>query len=92
MRKVLHAVQMSDYPGKINEVQLFYFQYFGNYPANIELFKNNNRKTRKRCEICSKLTIKTPQRCKCRRSGISFVNFEHISQLFLVVLLLTLNK
>ena len=26
------------------------------------LFKVNNRNTRKRCEICSKLTIKTPER------------------------------
>ena len=31
-------------------------------PANISLFKVNNRNTRKRCEICSKLTIKTPER------------------------------
>ena len=29
--------------------------------ANIYLFKVNNRNTRKRCEICSKLTIKTPE-------------------------------
>ena len=33
-----------------------------NYPANICLFKVNNRNSRKRCEICSKLTIKTPER------------------------------
>ena len=32
-----------------------------NIPANIHLFKVNNRNTR-RCEICSKLTIKTPER------------------------------
>ena len=31
-------------------------------PANIYLFKVNNRNTRTRCEICSKLTIKTPER------------------------------
>ena len=31
-------------------------------PANIYLFKVNNRKTRKRCEICSKLTMKIPER------------------------------
>ena len=30
-------------------------------PANINLFKFNNRNTRKRCEICSKLAIKTPE-------------------------------
>ena len=32
------------------------------YPAGIYLFKVNNRNTRTRCEICSKLTIKTPER------------------------------
>ena len=40
------------------------------FPANIYLFKVNNRNTRKRCEICSKLTIKTPERSE------SIVNFE----------------
>ena len=30
--------------------------------ANIYLFKVNNRNTKKRCEICSELTIKTPER------------------------------
>ena len=29
-------------------------------PANIYLFKVNNRNTRKRCEIFSKLTVKIP--------------------------------
>ena len=29
-----------------------------NFPANIHFFKVNNRRTRKRCEICSKLTLK----------------------------------
>ena len=32
------------------------------YPANINMFKVNNRSTRTRCEICSKLTIKTSER------------------------------
>ena len=31
-------------------------------PAGIYLLKVNNRNTRARCEICSKLTIKTPKR------------------------------
>ena len=31
-------------------------------PANIYLFIFNNRNTRKRCEICLKLTIKVPDR------------------------------
>ena len=34
--------------------------YYSLYPAKIYLFKVNNRNTRKRCEICLKLTIKTP--------------------------------
>ena len=31
------------------------------FPAKIFLFKVNSRNTRKMCEICSKLTIKTPE-------------------------------
>ena len=31
-------------------------------PAGNYMFKVNNRNTRTRCEICSKLTIKTPER------------------------------
>ena len=37
-------------------------------PANSYLFKVNNRNTRKRCEICSKLTIKTPDELFCENS------------------------
>ena len=32
------------------------------YPAGKYLFKVNNKSTRARCEIFSKLTIKTPER------------------------------
>ena len=31
--------------------------------------------------MCSKVTIKIPERRQWRRSGISIVNFEHISHL-----------
>ena len=31
------------------------------YPAGKYMFKVNNRNTKTRCEICSKLTIKTPE-------------------------------
>ena len=61
-------------------------------PANIYLFKVNNRNTRKKCEICNKkFTIKKPQRRQWRHSGV-FVNFEHISHLFPVLLLYTLDE
>ena len=39
-----------------------YRQNYKLYPAGIYLLKVNNRNTRTRCEICSKLTIKTPER------------------------------
>ena len=56
------------------------------FPVGIYLLKVNNRNTRTRSEICSKLTIKTPK----RRQWI-IVNFENISHLVLVFLLLTLS-
>ena len=37
------------------------------------------------------LTKKTPQEHQGRRSGVFIVNFEHISHLVLMFLLLTLN-
>ena len=54
-----------------------FFLIFCNNPAGNYIFKSNNRNIRTRCEICSKLAIKTPER------------FEHISHLVLVLLLLT---
>ena len=60
-------------------------------PAGIYLLKVNNTNTRARCGTCSKLTIKTPERRQWCRSGLFIVNFEHISHLVLVLLLLTLN-
>ena len=53
-----------------------------NNQAGIYLIKIINKSTKKRCEICSKLTI---------TFGVFIVNFEHISHLVLVSLLLTLN-
>ena len=60
--------------------------------ANIYLLKFSNRNTRKRCETCSKVTVKTTEWRQWCRSGVFIVNFEHISLLFLVFLLLNLNK
>ena len=56
------------------------------------MFKGNNRNTRLKCEIYSKLTIKTSERRQWRSSGVFIVNFEHISHLVLVFLLLTLSS
>ena len=40
----------------------------GNY-----MFKVNNRNTRTRCEWCSKITIKKPERCHCFSADIAQV-------------------
>ena len=69
----------------------YYLNMFSDFPAGIYLLKVENRNTRTRCEICSKLTIKTPERrhwCCC---GAFIVNVDHFSHLFLLFLLLTLN-
>ena len=44
------------------------------------MFKVNNRNTRTRCEIWSKLTIKTPERRYFTPCSIAFVvNFEQVN-------------
>ena len=54
---------------------------------DINIIPTNNRSTRKRCGIFSKLMVKLPeQRCLWRCSGVFIVNFERISHHF------TLNK
>ena len=58
-------------------------------PTEREGVQVNNRNTRKRCELCSKLTIKTAEQCQWRYSGV--FNFKHISHLFLLLPLLTLK-
>ena len=65
------------------------------FPVGICLLKVNTSNTRTRCKICSKLTIKTPERrqlANWRRSGVLIVNFEHILHLVLVLLVLTLSR
>ena len=57
---------------KIVDLNVFYV------PVSISQRKN----TRQRCEISSKLTIKTPGRC----NRVFTVNFEHISHLCLLYL------
>ena len=43
------------------------------YPVGLYLLKVSNRNTRILCEICSKLTIKNPEK---RRSGVFIKNFS----------------
>ena len=82
---------------KTRNCNLFYFEYvpikhdISWHPNPQILLKVNNRNTRTRCEICSKLTIKTLEWRHWRLSGVFIVNFEHISHLALLFLKLTLS-
>ena len=53
-------------------------------PVGINLFRV---KTRARCKIISKLTMKTPERQNQRRFGVLIGNFEQIIDLILNALL-----
>ena len=57
------------------------------FSAKIFLVQSPQWNTRRKCEICSKLTIKTPEQRHWRCSGVLNVNFEHVSHLFLMFLL-----
>ena len=56
MRNFQHSYIFT-YPPIYNDTD-----FSGSLSAGIYLLKVNNRNTRTRCEICSKLTIKTPER------------------------------
>ena len=47
------------------------------HAANIYLLKVNNKNSRKRIQICSRLITNTPERHYLRRSGDFIVNPEH---------------
>ena len=64
----------------ISERLLLYV--FISSPENIYLCKDNNKNTWKRCKICSKLTIKIPERRHWSCPWIFIINFEQISQIF----------
>ena len=57
------------------------------FPASMYLLKVNNRNTRTRWDICSKLAIKIPGQYQWHCFGVFTVNFEWISHLDLVFFL-----
>ena len=59
-------------------------------PACIYSSNVNNENARTVCEICSKLTIRTPERR--RHFGVFDVYSEQISLIVLIISLLTFNK
>ena len=78
-----------DYQKRIqNPVTQLIFTCLKSTIETLEICSKLTLKTLERREICSKLTLKTPE----RRPSVFVVNFKHSSHLFLVFLLLTLNK
>ena len=55
------------------------------------MFKVNNRNTRTRCEICSKLTIKIPERCHWQVNA-GWDNVVIICQKYYVEIILKINQ
>ena len=45
------------------------------HPAGNYMFEVNNKNTKRKCEICSKLTIKTTEQCQWRQ--LLFLNILH---------------
>ena len=75
-----------------NIIKMYPIEKSHSFPVNIYLLQVNNKNTQKRCEIYSKLTIRTPERRRWSWSVIFIVNFEQILHLFVVFLLFTLNR
>ena len=77
---------MNSWTTKVSKCTMFQYKQSS---AGIHLLKVNNRNTRTRCEIYSKLTIKTPERHHdvVLASLLLTMNISHI-----LFLLLTLNK
>ena len=63
-------------------VRVNLLSFLNDNPVGNNIFKVNNRNTRTRCKICSKLTIKTPEIRHWCRSGVFIVNFEHVYPFF----------
>ena len=57
---------------------IFKSRFHLGYLAGIYLLKVKKETLEQMCEICSKLTIKTPKRRQWHSFGVFIVNFEHI--------------
>lgn len=69
------------------------FAFYVQFPnQQYLLVQRYNRNTKRGCEICSKFTIKAQERCRRSHSGVFIADFELVSHIVLVFLLLTLNN
>ena len=77
---------------RITTYQSFYnrssFLLFGKLNHCCVMLSNvSNGNTRTICEFCSKVTVKKPELCHSRRSGVFITNFEQISHIVQIILL-----
>ena len=61
---------------------MFLGVYLPSRQLRVQSFKVSNRNTRARCEVCSKLTVKTSERLHWRRSSVFIVSLEYIYHVF----------
>ena len=59
---------------------LLYYIWLNYFPINIYLFTVTNRNTRKRCEICSKITTNTREQRHCHRSVVLMFHIGYFQQ------------
>ena len=66
VEKILFFMLITLGQNKLGFVSTIFFRisqsFLSKHPAGNYMFKVNNRSARTRCEICSKLTIKSPER------------------------------
>ena len=55
------------------------------YTRNNYLFKDSNWNTRIKCEKCSRLRMKTLERCQWGRSRVYIVNCKYISDFLIII-------
>ena len=94
-RNKKQMIQTKKYKNKIRNKIQQQQQTGKKWTVRIKIYEWNykmNKYSGERCKICSKLTIKTPERSQQRRFGVFIVNFEHTSHLLLVFILLNLNE
>ena len=85
---------LPSYCKDFTQIQVLQTKWPTKYAAQLKFAcsKSTTESFKKKCEICSKVTVKTTERRHWRRTGVCIVNFEHISHLFPVLLVLNLNK
>ena len=76
------------------KILMYSFKYFREMIKRIKLINLHDiylckvkiKNTRRMCEICSNIWIKTRERCQWRCSGVFIVNFEQISHIVVALL------